>query len=257
MTGALVSVRDTAVDASSFPDVDLPRAAEAVKRALVDGIRAGVAPPGARLPRDRELARRFGVSRPVVREAIDLLRQAGIVEVRRGSRGGVFVRSIVIPTELLTERTGLGLSEITELLEARRSLETTCALLAAERAATGDFGALGSLVEALEGARTSPEDFIELDVRFHLRIAATSGNEPLERFLAAVFRGLAAVRAQYPVAYGDMETAIGYQRDTLSTLRTRNPERVLASIDRHLGGLESHFLGRAIVLRRPLARRDA
>lgn len=229
-------------------------------RALVDGIRAGVAPPGSRLPRDTELASRFGVSRPVVREAIDLLRRAGIVDVRRGNRGGVFVRSLAIPTELLTERTRLGLEEIRQLLEARRTIETTCALLASERATAADLDGLAALAEGLEETRQSPEDFIELDVRFHLRLAALSGNVPLERFLAAVFRDLAAVRTQYPVEYGDMDTAIDYQRDTLSALRTREPERILASIDRHLGGLEGHFLGRSIELRRarpPRGRRAA
>lgn len=220
-------------------------------RALIDGIRAGVAPPGTRLPRDQELAAHFGVSRPVVREAIDQLRRAGIVEVRRGNRGGVFIRSLAIPTELLTGRTDLGLEDIRQLLEARRTIETTCALLAAERAGDADLDALEELAEGLTETRTRPEDFIELDVRFHLRIAALSGNGRLEAFLAAVFRDLAAIRSRYPVEYGDMETAIGYQRDTVAALRTRDPEVVLESMDRHLTGLEGHFLGRGIVLRRP------
>lgn len=218
--------------------------------ALVDGIRAGIAPPGTRLPRDQELAGRFGVSRPVVREALDRLRRAGIVEVRRGNRGGVFVRSLAIPTQLLTERTRLGLEEIRQLLEARRTIETTCALLAAERATGDDLDALRDLAVGLEEMRDAPGDFIELDVRFHLRIAAASANGPLERSLATVFRDLAAVRADYPVGYGDMATAIGYQLDTLSALETREPEVVLASLDRHLAGLEGHFLGRSIELRR-------
>ena len=98
-------------------------------RALVDGIRAGVAPPGTRLPRDRELATRFGVSRPVVREAIDLLRRAGIVEVRRGNRGGVFVRSLAIPTELLTGRTRLGLEEIRHPRITKRNAEVVKVVL--------------------------------------------------------------------------------------------------------------------------------
>lgn len=251
MTDTLVT-SGLPVEAASFPDLELPRASDAVMRALIDGIRAGAAPPGSRLPRDQELAARFGVSRPVVREALDLMRRAGIVEIRRGSRGGVFVRSLSIPTALLTERTRLGLEEIRQLLEARRTLETTCALLAAERASEEDFDDLEVLTLALERARSSPEDFIELDVRYHLRVAAASGNEPLERSLATVFRDLASVRTQYPVGYGDMETAIGYQLDTLAALRTREPDIVLESLDRHLRGLETHFLGRGIVLRRPL-----
>jgi GntR family transcriptional repressor for pyruvate dehydrogenase complex len=228
----------------------LPRASDAVLKALVDGIRAGVAPPGSRLPRDSELALRFGVSRPVVREAFDRLRVAGIVEARRGKGGGVFVRSLAIPTELLTPRHRLGLEEIRRLLEARRTIETTCALLASERAAAEDLGQLAELAAALDGARTSPADFIALDVRFHLRIAALSGNGALEGFLATVFRDLASVRTQYPVGYGDMDTAIAYQLDTVAALRGGDPEVVLASMDRHLQGLEEHFLGRGIDLRR-------
>lgn len=223
-------------------------------RALVDGIRNGAAPPGTRLPRDSELAEHFGVSRPVVREALDLLRRAGIVDVRRGNRGGVFVRSLAIPTELLTDRTRLELEEIRQLLEARRTIETTCALLASESADDGELAGLEELALALESTRDAPEDFIELDVRFHLRLAALSGNETLCRFLAEIFRDLAAVRAEYPVGYGDMGTAIAYQLDTVRALATRDPETVLESMDRHLGGLERHFLGRGIELRRVRAR---
>jgi GntR family transcriptional repressor for pyruvate dehydrogenase complex len=245
----------TALDASAFPDVELPRAADAVMRALVDGLRAVTPPPGSRLPRDHELAGRFGVSRPVVREAIELLRRAGIVEVRRGSRGGVFVGSLAIPTELLTGRTDLAQEELRQLLEARRTIETTCALLAAERALDPELDELASLAERLETARADPPEFIELDARFHLRMAALSRNGPLQRALAAVFRDLAAVRARYPVAYGDMDTAIAYQRATVDALRTRDAERVLDAMDRHLAGLETHFLGRGIVLRRPVVSR--
>ena len=237
-------------DVAAFPELLLPRASDAVLRALIDGIRNGAAEPGTRLPRDFELARWFGVSRLVVREALDLLRRAGIVDVRRGKGGGVVVRGLAIPTDLLTPRTGLANEEIRQLLEARRTIETTCALLATERATGADLDDLESVARLLEEARAAPEDFIELDVRFHLRIAALSSNQPLADFLAVVFRDLAAVRGHYPVGYGDMDTAIGYQLDTVQALRTREPEAVLASMDRHLRGLEGHFLGHGIELRR-------
>src|SRR6185437_13985472 len=117
----------TMSSADDFPAVELHRASDAVSRALVDGIRAGLAPVGSKRPKDSELARAFGVSRAGVREALDVLRRAGIVEMRRGHLGGVFVRSLVIPTELLTDRTSLVLAEVRQLLEARRAVETTCA----------------------------------------------------------------------------------------------------------------------------------
>lgn len=251
MTDALAIPKPPAAEPVDFPDLVLPRASDAVVRALIDGIRAGAVEPGTRLPRDSELASRFGVSRPVVREAIDQLRRAGIVEVRRGNRGGVFVRSLAIPTALLTERTDLRREEIRQLLEARRTIETTCALLASEHAGGTDLDELEELARQLEGARDDPAGFVELDVRFHLRIAALSRNLQLESFLALVFRDLAAARGAFPVGYGDMEAAIHSQLDAVAALRTGDPELVLESVDRHLGGLEAHFLGRAIVLRRP------
>ena len=170
--------------ADDFPPIELPRASDAVSRALVDGIRAGLAPVGSKLPKDSELARAFGVSRAGVREAFELLRQAGIVEMRRGHLGGVFVRSLVIPTELLTDRTSLVLEEVRQLLEARRAVETICATLATTRASEADIEALAELADGLLEAHDRPEDFIELDVRFHLRLASASGNEPLAEFLA-------------------------------------------------------------------------
>lgn len=233
--------------ASSFPRPSIPRAADAVTQALVDGIRSGAASVGARLPKDVELARRFGVSRVVVREAIDRLRRAGVLEVRRGPGGGAFVRSLALPTELLTDRTGLALDEIRALLEARRILESASASLALARAGDADLVALEALVEQLDESRDDPLAFIELDVQFHLRLASASGNEYLSRWLGEVFRGLGAARSGYPLGFGDMDTAVAYQRDTLAALRRRELAGMEESLDVHLGGLEEHFLGRRLV----------
>jgi DNA-binding FadR family transcriptional regulator len=236
---------------ADFPPIELPRAADRVVRALVDGIRAGSIPPGSRLPRDHELAARFGVSRPVVRDALDQLRRAGIVDVRRGAGGGAFVRAIAIPHALLTDRDELEHEELRQLLEARRSLETTTCLLCAERATPEDLAALADLVEQLDASRDDPLDFVELDVRFHLRAAQASGNGPLTRALADLFRELQVARTRQTVPYGRMDGAVAAQRSLLAALEARRPEAVLAALDVHLGRLEQHVLGRSIELRRP------
>jgi len=227
--------------AEDFPAIELPRAADAVTAALVDGLRAGVAPIGSTLPRDVELAAHFGVSRLVVRDALDRLRRAGLIDIRSGPGGGAFVRSLSIPTGLLTSLEQPEANEIRSLLEARRAIETTTAPLAAVRATVDELDLLASLVDALSTLHDDPQSFIELDVRFHLRIAALAKNEHLERFLGAVFRDLGAVRTRYPSEYGSMRTAEAYQRDTLEALRSRDPERASESIDQHLRGLEEHF----------------
>ncbi len=229
------------VSAEDFPEIQLPRAADAVTRALVDGIRGGAAPVGALLPRDRDLARHFGVSRLVVRDALDRLRRGGLVGIRSGPGGGAHVTSLSIPTGLLTSRDQPKADEVRALLETRRAIETATVPLAALRATGSDFELLDALVEALPTLHGEPESFIELDVRFHLRIAAMTDNPHLESFLEIVFRDLAAVRSHYPVEYGSMKAAEDYQRDTLAALRSGDSNRASASIDQHLRGLEEHF----------------
>ncbi len=228
-------------EAGQFPAIELPRAADAVTAALVDGLRAGVAPVGSALPRDTELASHFGVSRLVVRDALNRLRRAGVLEIRSGPGGGSFVRSLSIPTGLLTSLDEPEAREIRSLLEARRAIETATAPLAAVRATRQELDALEELAAALTELHDDPQSFIEIDVRFHLRIAAIAKNETLERFLGSVFRDLGAVRNRYPSAYGSMRSAEAFQLDTLEALRSGDPARAAESIDRHLHGLEDHF----------------
>jgi DNA-binding FadR family transcriptional regulator len=228
--------------ADDFPQIELPRAADAVTVALIDGIRAGAAPIGSLLPRDTELAGHFGVSRLVVRDALDRLRRAGLIDVRSGPGGGAVVRSLSIPTDLLTTLDEPETEQVRELLEARRAIETATAPLAASRATPDELAGLATLVDALAASHDDPESFIELDVRFHLRIAALAKNDHLERFLGVVFRDLAAVRSAYPIGYGSVRTAEEFQRDTLEALRSRDPDLASRSIDLHLRGLEDHFL---------------
>jgi GntR family transcriptional repressor for pyruvate dehydrogenase complex len=229
--------------AADFPALHLPRAADAVTVALVDGIRAGVAPVGSLLPRDTELAAHFGVSRLVVRDALTRLRRAGLLDVRPGPGGGAVVRALSIPTDLLTSLAEPEADQVRELLEARRAIETATAPLAATRATPEELAGLSTLVDALASSHDDPASFIELDVRFHLRIAAIAKNEHLERFLGVVFRDLAAVRGAYPAGYGSVKTAETHQRDMLEALRSGDPKRASRSIDKHLRGLEDHFLG--------------
>src|SRR5262249_6487237 len=74
---------------SAFKPVQLRKAADEVLAALIDAIRGGLYRPGDLLPRERDLAEQLEVSRTVVRSAIDTLRQAEVLSVQRGRRGGI------------------------------------------------------------------------------------------------------------------------------------------------------------------------
>src|SRR5690349_11798375 len=105
---------------------------------LAQAIRLGLVPVGERLPPERDLAERLGVSRVTLREAIGALREAGFLESRRGRAGGTFVLRTAGPTErgaaldasALAREMGAALHDA---LDFRRVLEPGAASLAANR----------------------------------------------------------------------------------------------------------------------------
>ncbi len=86
---------------SSFEPVATRRTFEEAVEQIADKIKAGDLHTGDRLPSERELAAQMRISRPTLREAIKALSEAGVLEVRRGQSGGIFVASELIPRELL------------------------------------------------------------------------------------------------------------------------------------------------------------
>src|ERR1044071_6125081 len=100
---------------------------ETVER-LMQSIRLGVVAPGERLPSERDLATRLGVSRVTVREAIRSLQENDYVESRRGRYGGTFVRN-----EIPKPAPGKDFGDVHDVLTLRRVLETGAAETAAGR----------------------------------------------------------------------------------------------------------------------------
>ena len=126
--------------------------AEQVARRLADAIVLGVLAPGERLPNEAELARRFGVALVTAREALGMLREAGLVETRRGRDGGSFV---VHPGDaddaMLTARLrGLSQVELGDLAVYVTTIAAGCADRAAERSTPPDDERLRAWVDAAD-----------------------------------------------------------------------------------------------------------
>jgi GntR family transcriptional repressor for pyruvate dehydrogenase complex len=178
--------KDASVTAS--PDPHLPGAVlrpvrghhafEACVEQVATAIRLGVYPLGTTLPPERELASMLQVSRATLREAMAALREAGLVETRRGRGGGTVVTlkprtpSARAAARISTQRR----ADWLDALEFRRIVEPGAAYLAA--AAQLDQTARGQLERALAdvaGAR-KPAQHRQADSRFHLTVASLSGS---------------------------------------------------------------------------------
>src|SRR5918997_4728625 len=106
-----------------FTPVRTRRTFEEAAEQIADKVRAGELRVGDKLPGERDLAVRMEISRPTLREAVRVLADAGVLEVRRGPGGGMFVASDVVPVELVRQRSSDRLSEVEPVLEARRLIE--------------------------------------------------------------------------------------------------------------------------------------
>jgi DNA-binding transcriptional regulator YhcF (GntR family) len=131
----------------AFEPVSTRRTFEEAVEQIADKVKSGELHVGDRLPSERELAAQMRISRPTLREAVKALAEAGVLEVRRGQSGGIFVASELVPRELVRTTTQMRVSEVAGVLEARRLLEPRVAQLAAVHAGEEDFAAMQATIE--------------------------------------------------------------------------------------------------------------
>ncbi|QJQ96808.1 MULTISPECIES: GntR family transcriptional regulator [Halomonadaceae] len=173
----------------AYQPVRQPRIADVITERLEAMILEGSLKPGQRLPPERELAERFGVSRPSLREAIQKLAARGLVSSRQG--GGTYVSS-----ELNT-RHGDPLLEMLarhgefhlDLLEFRDAMEGISAYYAALRSTPADKALLLERFEELEAcfAGRNPALEAKADAAFHLAIAESAHNVMLLHTIRGIF----------------------------------------------------------------------
>jgi DNA-binding FadR family transcriptional regulator len=173
--------------------------ARQIADALRDAILAGDLAVDSRLPTETELAARFAVSRPTIREALKRLAAQNLIRSRRGPTGGTFVNRIGQPEAreslqtLVTMMVGMDAVTLTEVAEARDVLERTCAGLAAARRTEHDLAALRAALDEQRDPTLSDEAFCAADVRFHRAVVEAAGNAMLGFQMVGVVEALQPV----------------------------------------------------------------
>lgn len=142
--------------------------------------------PGERLPPERELARRIGVSRPSVRAGLRSLAAKGVLVTRRGA--GTFVADgpPVLDSEPLSFLAALHGFTRREMFEARRVLEVGVAGLAAEGSTSETQVAISDEVTGMFASVEDPQAFLVHDIRFHRAVGAASANPILASLVEMV-----------------------------------------------------------------------
>jgi GntR family transcriptional repressor for pyruvate dehydrogenase complex len=221
-----------------FTPVRTRRTFEAVINQIAEAIRAGDLGFGERLPSERELARQMEISRPTLREAIRVLVEAAVIEVKPGPGGGMFVRSDFVHRDLLEAKASMRVGEISEVLEARRLLEPRVAQLAAVYATDEDFEIMQKSIDDQRRFADDRDKFLQLDLRFHLAIARATRNSTIVAMMAILLRRLEIARELAVRGPHNPALAIEIHERTLKAIQGRDPDVVDAAMDEHMSFLE-------------------
>lgn len=159
---------------------------------IEEAILAGRIETGQTLPSERELKEMFQISRGTLREALRVLEQKGLIEIRLGVGGGSVVRAV--DAGRVSESLGLLIRSqkvsLDHLAEFREAMEGSIAAQAAERRSGADLRQLKDLLAAagacLPAGRRRRDEFLEADRQIHTTIAATTQNPIYQSVLASI-----------------------------------------------------------------------
>lgn len=198
-------------DAPPFKVRQVVRPRVQVEEQLKEAILGGHFSQGDKLPPETELAERFGVSRPTVREALGSLASAGLIRKVPGVAGGSFVNSINPQSlsQMLQESVDttlrLGTLHISELTQVRKVLEVPAARWAAEHRTDEQLAELGKIVERQRATTLDDPKIPDYDQAFHALIGDISGNRLLSAFISAVHG------ATHPVEYLHVTAEVAHE----------------------------------------------
>lgn len=209
---------------------------ETVER-LLQAIKLGVVGHGERLPPERELAPRLGISRVTLREAIRALQHEGYVESRRGRFGGTFVMYRPrAPRQGDLERVAAGMGDqLSDALVYRMAVETGAAHALAERRPTD--AQIERLRRCLRDADTAaPADYRLLDTRFHLAIAELTGSPLLAAACADARMRLNDLLGAIPVLRRNIEHASAQHSVIVAAILDGDSDAARRAVAEHLDG---------------------
>jgi GntR family transcriptional repressor for pyruvate dehydrogenase complex len=226
--------------------VKATRVSDAVIQEIESMILDGVLKPGERLPPERELAKKMGVSRPSLREAIKTLAARDLVESKRG--GGTFVSNLLGPSfsNPLMNLFQHHPETLYDLLEVRTTLEGESAYHAAMRATDADLEIIRRRYDAMTRVHAKGEDAMtnaESDLEFHLAIAEAAHNVVLlyimrglfNLLLSSIYTSLEKLFARE----GHAERVAEQHQAIFEAIVARDPEAARAAAQAHLRFVEA------------------
>ena len=206
---------------------------------LRGAIERGELKAGDQLPPERELAQRFGVSRPTVRSVLRTLSAMGVVQIRQGAGTFMTAGRPTLDSGPLAYLAALHGITRRQMFEARMALEVTVASLAAERADAESLIPISEETTAMFASLERPDPFLDHDIQFHRAIAAAAGNPVLAAMVDMVSAMFLRIRRRTIGHATDLRIAAEEHRNIYLAIRSNDPARARQAMIDHLRRAES------------------
>ena len=177
-----------------FAPIKAHRTFETVIERIIDAIDARGLGDGDRLPNESEMAKLLEVSRPTLRQALRILENSGVLRIKAGQAGGVFVATEMIPVDLVGKNIAHEVHHVAEMITTRRMLEPIVYHLAAENASEEELDRIADTITLMGRHLGDPNMVQRADGMFHRRVAHAAGNQILLKTMSSIYRALNPLR---------------------------------------------------------------
>jgi GntR family transcriptional repressor for pyruvate dehydrogenase complex len=186
---------------------------------------------GDRLPPERELAQRLGVSRATLSQALVALEVIGVVQVRHGD--GTLIADAPAPRRIV-EAIRAHAHRLPEIIETRDALETKIAALAATRHTADDLARIDEALDDMERDVASGGRGVEGDERFHGAVTAAAHSLLLARLMDEIRDLIRETRIESLSQPGRPADSLAHHRAIVRAIRSGNPEAAAAAMHAHV-----------------------
>ncbi|WP_432470680.1 FadR/GntR family transcriptional regulator [Amphritea sp. HPY] len=217
--------------------------ADQIRQAIMDGsLKAD-----DRLPTEGELAQRYQVSRPTIREALKRLAAQNLVRSRRGPTGGTFINrpSAADLSDALSSATtllvGMDAFSMDEINQTRLLMEQNCIRLAADAITSEQLQQLEQELDTQQQPQLSPEEFCASDVRFHRTIAEASANQLLSFIMFSIIEALQPISNMVTFRFRERSVIIDQHQRMLRALQNSDAELACAVLREQINYLAEKY----------------
>src|SRR5918997_3682450 len=201
---------------------------------LVDMISSGEYRAGDRLPPERILVEQIGVSRTVVREALNLLETRGLIQIEHGRGAVVSANGAHALHNNLGYLLRMQPGALWELMEMRKALEVEVAGLAAERATAEDIATMRAKLDRMREKIDAPEGYVDADVGFHEMLARSARNRVILMMMEPIVDLLLASRRMTGSKEANAKRALRAHEAILKKVVAKDVEGARREMRKHM-----------------------